>query len=157
MIRTKPLLITFICFVGIMSCSTERTSVYTLTTTASPTEAGTITPESGSYDEGEVVNLQAFPNDGWVFLRWGEDLNSFANPTNVTMDREYTVVYFQQAGPRDTEKEVVDVTNPATGQTWMYRNLGASRVAPLWMMNWPTVISISGDGRLMVIRNGALV
>lgn len=31
--------------------------------------------------------------------------------------------------PRDTETEVVDVTNPETGQTWMDRNLGASRAA----------------------------
>jgi len=31
--------------------------------------------------------------------------------------------------PRDTETAVVDVTNPATGKTWMDRNLGASQVA----------------------------
>ncbi|WP_340105446.1 InlB B-repeat-containing protein [Rhodohalobacter sp. 8-1] len=92
MIRTKPLLITLMCFVGIMSCSTESTPVYTLTTTASPTQAGAITPESGSYDEGEVVSLQAFPNDGWVFVRWEQDMNATANPTNVTMNRDYTVV-----------------------------------------------------------------
>ena len=32
-------------------------------------------------------------------------------------------------GTRDTETEVVEVVNPATGVTWMDRNLGASRVA----------------------------
>ena len=32
-------------------------------------------------------------------------------------------------GPRDTETEVVDVTNPETGRVWMDRNLGASRAA----------------------------
>ena len=31
--------------------------------------------------------------------------------------------------PRDEETIVVDVTNPATGVTWMDRNLGASRAA----------------------------
>lgn len=31
--------------------------------------------------------------------------------------------------PRDTETEIVDVINPATGKTWMDRNLGASRAA----------------------------
>ena len=31
--------------------------------------------------------------------------------------------------PRDTQTQVVDVTNPATGKTWMDRNLGASRAA----------------------------
>lgn len=34
-----------------------------------------------------------------------------------------------QSGTRDTTTEIVDVTNPATGQTWMDRNLGASRAA----------------------------
>ncbi len=31
--------------------------------------------------------------------------------------------------PTDTNTNVADVTNPATGQTWMDRNLGANRVA----------------------------
>ena len=31
--------------------------------------------------------------------------------------------------PRDTTTEIVDVYNPATGRTWMDRNLGASRAA----------------------------
>ncbi|MDI6401179.1 FISUMP domain-containing protein [Balneolaceae bacterium ANBcel3] len=31
--------------------------------------------------------------------------------------------------PRDTDTEIVEVTNPATGRVWMDRNLGASRVA----------------------------
>jgi hypothetical protein len=35
----------------------------------------------------------------------------------------------EQEWERDTTTEIVDVTNPATGQTWMDRNLGASRAA----------------------------
>lgn len=31
--------------------------------------------------------------------------------------------------PRDTQTTVVEITNPATGRTWMDRNLGASRAA----------------------------
>ena len=33
--------------------------------------------------------------------------------------------------PTDTETEVVEVTNPATGRVWMDRNLGASRAASI--------------------------
>ena len=33
------------------------------------------------------------------------------------------------ATPRDTQTQVVEVTNPATGKTWMDRNLGANRAA----------------------------
>ncbi len=63
---------------------------------------------------------------------------------DLSPDRQYTVrasatnavgtqfgneVSFTTPSGRDTETEVVEVTNPATGRTWMDRNLGASRVA----------------------------
>ena len=35
----------------------------------------------------------------------------------------------QDDWPRDTETQVIEVTNPATGRVWMDRNLGADRVA----------------------------
>lgn len=38
-------------------------------------------------------------------------------------------VGFMTDSPRDTQTLVVEVTNPATGRTWMDRNLGASRAA----------------------------
>ena len=38
-------------------------------------------------------------------------------------------VSLTEGTPRDTETEVVEVTNPETGRTWMDRNLGASRAA----------------------------
>jgi uncharacterized protein (TIGR02145 family) len=38
-------------------------------------------------------------------------------------------ISFKTEWPRDTQTTVVDVTNPATGKTWMDRNLGASRAA----------------------------
>ncbi|NBC66188.1 MAG: hypothetical protein GVY07_11120 [Bacteroidetes bacterium] len=38
-------------------------------------------------------------------------------------------VSFMTEAPRDTETAIVEVTNPATGRTWMDRNLGAIRVA----------------------------
>ncbi len=203
--RTIPYVIILMVFAGVISCSTENTPVYTLTTTSSPSEAGDITPESGNYDEGDVVSLQATPNEGWEFVRWEQDLSTSANPVNITMNQDYNVVgvfekstyslnlsvegegsveqraiqqkstdyphgtvveltaipdegwefeewsgdisstenpytitmtsektvtiVFEKAWPRDTETEVVEVTNPATGQTWMDRNLGASRAA----------------------------
>jgi len=40
-----------------------------------------------------------------------------------------TVFIVSSCSDRDTETEVVDVTNPATGRTWMDRNLGAGRAA----------------------------
>ncbi len=199
------LMIVTLIAVTTLSCSTESTPAYTLTTTANPTEGGEIVPDSGTFDEGEAVSLQAIPAEGWVFVRWEQDLNATANPMNITMNQDYNVVavfekstyslnlsvegegsveerviqqkstdyphgkvveltaipdegwvfsrwggdisstenpytitmtsektvtvVFEQTSPRDTETEVVEVTNPATGRVWMDRNLGASRAA----------------------------
>jgi len=130
MMKTYSLLMIVLCLITVLSCSTESTPTYTLTITASPDEGGVISPNTGSFDEGETVSLQATPAEGWLFSRWEQDLNTTANPINITMDGNYNVVgVFERLWPVDTETEVVDVTNPATGQTWMDRNLGASRAA----------------------------
>lgn len=207
----KNLLWTIVLFLflitQISSCSKENTRDYSLTSTSTPAEAGTVTPESGNYDAGEVLSLAAVPEEGWVFVRWEQDLSTIANPMNVTMNKDYNVVavfekkrfslnltiegegsvdeeviqqvssddphdafleltavpdggwefvgwsgdlygtdnpatitmnsrksveaIFEVYGnwPRDTETEVVEVTNPETGRVWMDRNLGASRAA----------------------------
>ena len=45
-------------------------------------------------------------------------------------DAEIATIYNQEVTwPKDTETEIVDIINPATGMIWMDRNLGASRVA----------------------------
>lgn len=189
-----------------ISCSTENTPVYTLTTTTSPSDGGEITPNAGTFEEGDAVSLKAIPNEGWVFSRWEQDVNTTANPMNIIMNSDYIVVgIFEQrmhnltlnvegqgtvketvvrtkstdyaegtvveleAIPAEgwefshweghltdsdnpTEiivdepksivavfssfTEIVDVTNPATGRTWMDRNLGAIRVAA---SSWDTL------------------
>ncbi len=51
--------------------------------------------------------------------------------TTYGNEREFTTLDGDDEGdwPRDTQTQVVEVTNPATGKTWMDRNLGASRAA----------------------------
>ena len=45
-------------------------------------------------------------------------------------DAEIATIYNEEVTwPKDTETEIVDIINPATGMIWMDRNLGASRVA----------------------------
>jgi len=85
--------ISFLLFILLIcSCGTESAPVYTLTTTCNPVEGGSITPQSGSFEEGEVVSLQATPAEGWLFSRWEQDLNTTANPMTITMNRDYNVV-----------------------------------------------------------------
>lgn len=109
------------------SCSTENSPVYTLTTSTSPNEGGTVEPTMGNFDENEPIRLRASPAEGWVFKRWELDLSSTVNPINITIDKDFSVIALFEK--RETTTEVVNVHNPVTGQTWMDRNLGASRAA----------------------------
>ena len=122
-------------FALLLSCNlTDSTTKYTLTTTASPEEGGVITPSEGEFEQGEQITLRAEAEEGWHFVRWEGDINLSANPLNHRMnDHLMVIATFEQEDdgdwPRDIDTEVVEVTNPATGRTWMDRNLGASRAA----------------------------
>lgn len=78
----------------VVSCGTENSppATFTLTTSVSPAEGGSVSPTQGSFEEDETVSLQARPTEGWVFSRWEQDLNTTANPMNITMNQDYNVV-----------------------------------------------------------------
>lgn len=59
-------------------------TMYTLTT--SVTGQGTVSPASGTYAQGTVVNIQATPAANYVFDSWSGDLSGNTNPTTITMD-----------------------------------------------------------------------
>ncbi len=72
-------------------CGSESTPIYTLNTAASPVDAGTVTPASGEFDEGAVVELTAAPKEGWLFERWTEGASGSSKTTSVTMDSDKNV------------------------------------------------------------------
>lgn len=92
----KKLLLLFSLFV-FFSCSTEEeeptleTTTYTLNADANPSDAGTITPSSGEYKEGETVEITALPIEGWEFKEWSGDLSGTENPTKITMSSNKTI------------------------------------------------------------------
>lgn len=90
--RNVSFLLLALLILASLSCSTESTPVYTLTTTATPAEGGAITPNAGSYDEGETISLQASANEGWVFAGWQGDVVSTANPINLSMTQNFTMI-----------------------------------------------------------------
>ena len=73
------------------SCSTESTPVYTLSTSVNNTEAGSVSPSSGEFDEGENVEITATPSDDWIFDSWEGDASGNDNPTTVKMDSDKDV------------------------------------------------------------------
>ena len=59
---------------------------YQLTTAASPTNAGTVSPASGTfYNAGTTVQLSANPNSGQQFTSWSGDATGDTNPVSITM------------------------------------------------------------------------
>lgn len=74
-----------------ISCTTESTPSYQLTTSSVPTEGGSVSPASGEYDEGTEVQVQATANENWVFDGWQGDQTGSQNPMTVTMDADKMV------------------------------------------------------------------
>jgi len=85
-----------------------------LTTTVEPPGAGTVTPDSGTYNDGAVVSLEAAANDGFAFDHWEGDLTGDTNPQDLTMDsdKDVTAVFVELCA-----LESVAVINPAHGST----------------------------------------
>src|SRR5690625_270900 len=63
--RKLPILFFLLAFLLFTNCSTENTPIYTLTTNVNPSEAGSVSPSTGEYDEGTEVELTATPNEHW--------------------------------------------------------------------------------------------
>ena len=78
------------------------TTSYQLTTAASPSNGGTVSPVSGSYyPSGTVVNLLATANSGYAFTNWtGPVANTSSASTTVTMNApESVTANFQSTMP----------------------------------------------------------
>jgi PKD repeat protein/peptidoglycan/xylan/chitin deacetylase (PgdA/CDA1 family) len=63
--------------------------MYTFTATA--TGSGTVTPASGSYAYGTVLNLDAVPDGTWYFAEWTGDAPGYTAQQNVTITGDTTV------------------------------------------------------------------
>ena len=46
---------------------------------------------STPYNPGDIVNMTAYPNPGWEFSGWSNDLSGTTNPDYLTMDSNKTV------------------------------------------------------------------
>ncbi|MFT6722599.1 MAG: putative repeat protein (TIGR02543 family) [Flavobacteriaceae bacterium] len=79
-----------------MSCSSDTEELapvikYTLTTSVTPSTAGTITPASGEHIEGTIVELTATPNTGYNFTGWSGSINVTSNPLTISMTGDISI------------------------------------------------------------------
>ena len=79
-----------------ISCVTteEKLPVFEISFSIDPPEAGSIisNPIHRTAYEGTSYSLTAEANEGWVFANWGGDINSYYNPTTLTLDQDMLVV-----------------------------------------------------------------
>ena len=64
---------------------------YNLTAAPSPILGGSISPGSGTYDEGASVTLTATPAAGYRFDRWSGDASGNVTPITITMNTEKNI------------------------------------------------------------------
>jgi len=64
---------------------------YTLTINTQGNGIVIIDPDQQSYNQGDIVELSANPDEGWVFSHWEEDYTGNANPINIIIDEDTTI------------------------------------------------------------------
>lgn len=65
---------------------------YDLTVSVNGGTGGSVSPTSGTYDDGTVVSITAVPDTGYVFDYWAGDVaDTVSSTTTVTMDEDQTV------------------------------------------------------------------
>jgi len=69
-----------------------RVIQYTLATSVSPPEGGSISPSSGSYDGGSSFTLAATPSSGYEFVSWSGDACGTSPTATITMDSNKNVI-----------------------------------------------------------------
>ena len=120
-------------------CLKDGESTYILNMNLSPEGSGQVSG-AGEYGEGSTVNITAIPNSNYQFVNWSGDTNHIADanasyttvtitPQDITLTANFETIADNGEWLIDTITEVIEVLNPATGKTWMDRNLGASRAA----------------------------
>ena len=87
-----------IALVLVFSCDTHDTSfeesissLFALNTNITPDVGGTTVPSAGEFSEGEEIQIEAIPSEGFVFDRWEGDLTGNSNPETLTFDSNKSV------------------------------------------------------------------
>lgn len=72
--------------------TTNSKKTYNVIISASPDSGGTVSPQSGIYDEGTVLNIKAMPNSGWKFDHWSGDYQGTNSTATVTVTKMMNIV-----------------------------------------------------------------
>jgi hypothetical protein len=101
------LLVLYIIFLQALlsACSTDNNKEYNLEVSVSPVNAGTVTPETGYFNDGDSLTITANPNEHWVFDRWKGNITVSENPAKleVHQDLDITAMFTERTYPLNLE------------------------------------------------------
>jgi len=63
-----------------------------LTTSATPVNGGTVSPASGSFENGSLQSILATPSGEYIFKEWQGNLSGNVNPSPLKMDADKEVI-----------------------------------------------------------------
>ena len=89
--KTTGILFTLFIITMMLSQACSPTQ-YKLTTSVSPTGAGTVTPADGLYEAGTEVTITATAAEGYVFDNWSGGASGTSTSTTVTLDADKSVI-----------------------------------------------------------------
>lgn len=94
----------------LITCSTETTPIYTLTTSANG--EGFVFPSSGEFEAGSTVEITATANEGWFFSEWSGDVSSKHKLLTLVInsDKKVTATFKPTLATLNT-KEVSNITS----------------------------------------------
>jgi len=122
---------------------------YYLDFSADPSEGGSVSPGSGWHDANTDVQIQATPNEGWLFTGWSGDASGTDTTIIVTMDGPKTIIaHFQAENPQlNVEPTSLDFGTTLTQLTFDITNTGTGTLT--WDVTpqepWITVDPASGE------------
>lgn len=144
----KRLVLILLVAISVATCGTENNKTFMLSTSVSPADKGSINEVNGEYSEGEFVTLSATPINGWRFAKWDGGINSFENPYQLKMDKDYTItaVFERREYPLTIEiegnGEVQEVVTPQRTTDYSFETV--VELTPIPAEGWEFV-EWSGD------------
>jgi len=98
---------------------------------------GSTSPSAGSctYDVGDVVNIRAIAEMGWLFDSWSGDLSGSTNPADITMDSHKNV----------TANFMLSVSEEPASFAVSPLNISPEQVQPNQTVNISTNITNNGE------------
>ena len=135
MSKKKLTAIIVVCIIAIIvivaiATPTPTPVSYTLSISVSPVGAGSVSPSSGDYQQGNQVSVVATPSAGYAFSHWSGDVSGSSPIVTLTMDSDKTLVahFTDTVPPVILEVRVTNVTESGATIAWATNEPATSQV-----------------------------